>query len=299
MYDPVLGRFLSPDPLVSDPENTQSYNRYSYCMNNPLKYVDKNGLYPIPTQVLRNGKWVDVYVDSETREVMSDDEYQHWLEATGFDKDTKIQLDDEGNILIKGRVYSENDMFEFDLVEYFYTELQHADEDEFVEKACDYINAKEKLQYLGSPLLSAAASGGDGIKPGDLVLFESSMKLKYDINDGVGIRSSAAASGYISYRNSQITVSAQVLHGEKFIDYKYVANVRLRYDGNELFYSLQPNRTEARIIDPIYNYIGSATFSVPQTTGNIYLDVYVGYWVYNDGGYFNGTYFHQTYTINH
>jgi len=52
-------------------------------------------------------------------------------------------------------------MFEFDLVEYFYTELQHADEDEFVEKYCDYINAKEKLQYLGSPLLSAASSGGD------------------------------------------------------------------------------------------------------------------------------------------
>ena len=160
MYDPVLGRFLSPDPLVSDPENTKNYNRYSYCMNNPLKYVDKNGLYPVPAQVLRNGKWVDVYVDSETREVMSDDEYQHWLEATGFDKDTKIQLDDEGNILIKGRVYSENDMFEFDKVEYLYTELQHADEDEFWEKYCDYINAKEKLQYLGSPLLSAASNGG-------------------------------------------------------------------------------------------------------------------------------------------
>lgn len=43
LYDPVLARFLSPDPYVQMPDDTQSYNRYSYCMNNPLKYVDKNG----------------------------------------------------------------------------------------------------------------------------------------------------------------------------------------------------------------------------------------------------------------
>jgi RHS repeat-associated protein len=37
MYDPLLGRFLSPDPLVSDPYFTQDFNRYTYCLNNPLK----------------------------------------------------------------------------------------------------------------------------------------------------------------------------------------------------------------------------------------------------------------------
>ncbi len=34
---------LSPDNYVQNPENTQNYNRYSYCMNNPLKYVDPSG----------------------------------------------------------------------------------------------------------------------------------------------------------------------------------------------------------------------------------------------------------------
>ncbi len=43
VYDPVLGRFLSPDPYVQAPTNTQNYNRYSYCINNPLKYVDLSG----------------------------------------------------------------------------------------------------------------------------------------------------------------------------------------------------------------------------------------------------------------
>ncbi len=43
MYDPALGRFLSPDNYVQLPFHTQSYNRYSYCLNNPTKYTDPNG----------------------------------------------------------------------------------------------------------------------------------------------------------------------------------------------------------------------------------------------------------------
>jgi RHS repeat-associated protein len=43
LYDPVLGRFLSPDPFVQIPDFTQNFNRYSYCLNNPLKFVDENG----------------------------------------------------------------------------------------------------------------------------------------------------------------------------------------------------------------------------------------------------------------
>ena len=43
LYDPLLGRFLSPDPYIQAPEHSQSFNRYSYCMNNPLIYRDQNG----------------------------------------------------------------------------------------------------------------------------------------------------------------------------------------------------------------------------------------------------------------
>ena len=42
-YDPQLGRFLSPDPYVQDMTNPQNFNRYSYCLNNPLKYTDPSG----------------------------------------------------------------------------------------------------------------------------------------------------------------------------------------------------------------------------------------------------------------
>ncbi|PJB55188.1 MAG: hypothetical protein CO098_17620, partial [Bacteroidetes bacterium CG_4_9_14_3_um_filter_41_19] len=43
MYDPMLGRFLSPDNYVQAPDYTQNFNRYSYVLNNPLKYTDPSG----------------------------------------------------------------------------------------------------------------------------------------------------------------------------------------------------------------------------------------------------------------
>ena len=43
LYDPVIARFFSPDNFVQAPDFTQSYNRYSYCLNNPLQYVDPSG----------------------------------------------------------------------------------------------------------------------------------------------------------------------------------------------------------------------------------------------------------------
>ena len=43
LYDPLLGRFLSPDPYVQAPEFTQNFNRYSYALNNPLRYTDVTG----------------------------------------------------------------------------------------------------------------------------------------------------------------------------------------------------------------------------------------------------------------
>ena len=43
LYDPELGRMLSPDPYVQVPEYSQNFNRYSYVMNNPLNLTDPTG----------------------------------------------------------------------------------------------------------------------------------------------------------------------------------------------------------------------------------------------------------------
>ena len=43
-YDPVLGRFLSLDP-VFDPADPQSLNGYAYANGNPATFSDPTGLY--------------------------------------------------------------------------------------------------------------------------------------------------------------------------------------------------------------------------------------------------------------
>ncbi|MBI3716208.1 MAG: matrixin family metalloprotease [Betaproteobacteria bacterium] len=43
IYEPLIGRFMSADPFVQDPTNGQSYNRYSYVLNNPTNFTDPTG----------------------------------------------------------------------------------------------------------------------------------------------------------------------------------------------------------------------------------------------------------------
>ena len=59
LYDPLVGRFLSAAPYVQDGGLTQSYNRYSYCLNNPLRYTDYSGYtWGIFKPFVKAAKWV-------------------------------------------------------------------------------------------------------------------------------------------------------------------------------------------------------------------------------------------------
>jgi RHS repeat-associated protein len=42
-YEPLAGRFLSVDPVVTDANSGMSFNRYSYVANNPYRYTDPDG----------------------------------------------------------------------------------------------------------------------------------------------------------------------------------------------------------------------------------------------------------------
>lgn len=43
IFDPLIGRFMSADAVIPDPFDLQSYNRYSYVENNPLRNTDPTG----------------------------------------------------------------------------------------------------------------------------------------------------------------------------------------------------------------------------------------------------------------
>ena len=52
-YEPILGRFLSPDsPQYLDPTTIQGLNLYTYCLNNPISYADPSGSVAIITAAL-------------------------------------------------------------------------------------------------------------------------------------------------------------------------------------------------------------------------------------------------------
>jgi len=47
LYDPEMGRFMTPDSIVPDANKPQAYNRYSYVYNNPASYSDPSGHNPL------------------------------------------------------------------------------------------------------------------------------------------------------------------------------------------------------------------------------------------------------------
>jgi len=64
LYDPVLGRMLSPDNIVPDATSTQGFNRYSYVLNNPLKYIDPDGNEPITLSVILIGAAISATINT-------------------------------------------------------------------------------------------------------------------------------------------------------------------------------------------------------------------------------------------
>ena len=58
IYDPELGRMLSPDPVVQVPEYSQNFNRYSYVMNNPMNLTDPSGFSWLGNMFHKVGSWL-------------------------------------------------------------------------------------------------------------------------------------------------------------------------------------------------------------------------------------------------
>ncbi len=67
VYDPATGRFLSADRVVQDMGDSQTYNRYSYCANNPVNATDPTGnrFFDMSDEIMAAVDWMKQLEDEE------------------------------------------------------------------------------------------------------------------------------------------------------------------------------------------------------------------------------------------
>jgi RHS repeat-associated protein len=59
VYDPLFAKFLSPDPVIADQDDSQSWNAYAYAHNNPMSKDDPTGLTACPVRMSERGGCID------------------------------------------------------------------------------------------------------------------------------------------------------------------------------------------------------------------------------------------------
>ena len=102
-YDAELGRLHSIDPLA---EKSRRWSPYSYCYNNPLIFVDLDGLKPV-----WNGKYGDEskYIDDETNKEVSWNQVQNYMNYGNYDgpKELENSNDESSNTITPFRLGEE------------------------------------------------------------------------------------------------------------------------------------------------------------------------------------------------
>jgi RHS repeat-associated protein len=97
-YDPGVGRFLTRDPLGGTIAVPQTLSRYTYCVNNPVKYIDPTGLWFAP---------VDNFPDEEEGKNSSQEESKKVETISPHDfENGKYFENEDGN----GFIYLESDI---------------------------------------------------------------------------------------------------------------------------------------------------------------------------------------------
>lgn len=118
-YDATIGRFISPDTIIPRPWDPQSFNRYSYCLNNPLKYIDPSGynveIYGWDIKDIEAMRGNIFYLPPDLQqliyEIINSDEYQTYSELKQDEPDQieEMENSDETYVFIIGNDLDEDE----------------------------------------------------------------------------------------------------------------------------------------------------------------------------------------------
>jgi RHS repeat-associated protein len=90
-YSSAAGRFASVDPtfLSVSGTNPQTLNRYSYVLNNPLRFIDPLGLWELDYREVNNKKGELDHIDIFIRKSKDGDDAATLAKQLGFDPNSK------------------------------------------------------------------------------------------------------------------------------------------------------------------------------------------------------------------
>ena len=143
LYDPLVGRMLSPDIVIQDPEYSQSYNRYSYCFNNPLRFTDPSGyVVTIPPEF-------EEFFDVSS--FMDLNSFTKYLENKGGDKVTYNTEQSEGKTITNISWKLADDNYNITIIHHLIGEYSS-----YCENSCvaDAISSQEQRFIYGNDLLT-------------------------------------------------------------------------------------------------------------------------------------------------
>ena len=181
-YDPNVGRFISVDPAKD------GLNWYTCCNDNPIVFVDKNGLWPTWSQILTVGAIIAVAAVAIVATVASAGTagaaiglgVSAAIGVSGATATTLTTIATAGCYAVAGAIGA-SALSDVNEVFTGYNPIR----DSFMDGNQDLYDATRSLLYIGSAAITTLAASNPGLKQGNYQEeYSNSQKINWPPNDG-------------------------------------------------------------------------------------------------------------------
>ena len=234
-YASSMGRFLGPDPKAASghPADPQTWNRYVYGGNNPLKFIDPNGMekqlvvyvnQPIPgIRVIKEGMMNYGHAFIGLKDTVSGVEHRigfypksqgdlagGWVQNRSDSVAGALKSDDKSDWTVKMTYTLTDDQFKA-LAADINKQLANPENYNMQTNNCaTWVVNESKVAGVDLPQTSGKSEGGTGLDPGDLGqdLRDRGAQLNPSLQSGSGSSGSSGSSSGSSGSSSSSSGSS-------------------------------------------------------------------------------------------